>query len=70
MKMISRNLEKMIHQMWASPKRVKMMTWKAKPTNMTKKNIMTLAGQRTVSLGVLPKRSDAVMPEMTCELNI
>lgn len=70
MKMISRNLEKMIHQMCASPKRVKMMMWKAKPTNMTKKDIIILAGQRTASLGVLPTRSDVVMPEMTCELNI
>lgn len=70
MKMISRNLEKMIHQMWASPKRVNMMMWKVKPTNMTKKDIMILAGQRTVSMDVLPKRSDVVMPEMICELNI
>lgn len=61
---------KMVHQMCANPKRVKMMMWKATPTNMTKKNIMILAGQQTASLSVLPKGSDVVMPEMTCELNI
>lgn len=70
MKMISRNLERMVHHMYANPKRVKMMMWKAKPMNMTKKDIMILAGHRTASLGVLPKRSDVVMSEMTCELNI
>jgi hypothetical protein len=33
--------------------------------------IMILASQRTVSMGVVPKKSDGyntVMPEMTCEL--
>lgn len=68
MKMISRNLEKMV--MWTSPRRLKMMMWKAKPTHMTKKDIMILTGQQTVSLGVVLKMSDNVTPEMTRESNI
>lgn len=57
--MIPRNQKTKIHQMWAGPKRLNLVMWKVKPTrNTAKKDIMILAGQRTVSLGVLPKRSD------------